>query len=165
MATRFIRRYDPFAESLSLRDMMDRLMENAVVNPAQWLSNGGGFDAPAIDVLENADGYTIKAALPGWKPENVDITFENGVLTMSGEVKEETKQGDENAKYHVHEIRRNSFLRRVSLPTEVETDKAKAEFQDGVLMLTLPKAEVVKPKQIKINASNTAALNNANKTK
>ncbi len=152
MATRMIRRYDPFAEAISLRNMMDRLMESAFVNPAQWLSTNGGFDAPAIDVIENADGFTIKAALPGWKPENVDITIENGVLTLSGEVKEETERNDEASKYHVREIRQNSFTRRVSLPTEVETDKAKAEFENGVLTLNLPKAEVVKPKQIKISA-------------
>lgn len=153
MATRMIRRYDPFAEAISLRNMMDRLMESAFVNPAQWLSTNGGFDAPAIDVVENADGYTIRAALPGWKPENVDITFENGVLTLCGEVKEENEQKDENARYHVREIRRSSFTRQVSLPTEVEADKAKAVFENGVLTLTLPKAEVVKPKQIKISAS------------
>jgi len=152
MATRMIRRYDPFAEAISLRNMMDRLMESAFVNPAQWLSTNGGFDAPAIDVIENADGFIIKAALPGWKPENVDITIENGVLTLSGEVKEETERNDEASKYHVREIRQNSFTRRVSLPTEVEADKAKAEFENGVLTLNLPKAEVVKPKQIKISA-------------
>ncbi|MCS7062240.1 MAG: Hsp20/alpha crystallin family protein [Anaerolineae bacterium] len=151
MATRMIRRYDPFAEAISLRNMMDRLMESAFVNPAQWLSGSAGFDAPAIDVIENADGYVIKAALPGWKPENVEITFENGVLTLCGEVKEEEERKDDTARYHVREIRHSSFARQVSLPTEVEADKAKAEFENGVLTLTLPKAEVVKPKQIKIS--------------
>lgn len=152
MATRIIRRYDPFAETVSLRNMMDRLMESAFVNPAQWLSAAAGFDVPAIDVIENADGYTIKAALPGWKPEDVDITIENGVLTLSGQVKEETERNDEASKYHVREINQSSFTRRVALPTEIETDKAKAEFENGVLTLDLPKAEVVKPKQIKISA-------------
>ncbi|MGQ9903441.1 MAG: Hsp20/alpha crystallin family protein [Anaerolineae bacterium] len=151
MTTRMIRRYDPFAEAISLRNMMDRLMENAFVNPAQWLGVNGEFNAPAIDVIENADGYIIKAALPGWKPEDVDITIENGVLTLSGQVKEETEHSDNTSKYHVREIRQNSFTRRVALPTEIETDKAKAEFENGVLTLNLPKAEVVKPKQIKIN--------------
>jgi HSP20 family protein len=152
MATRIVRRYEPFAaEALSLRDMMDRLVENAFVNPSQWLSNGGNFDAPAIDVAETPDGFVIKAALPGWKPENVDVTFENGVVTLKGEVKEEIEQTDEPTKYHCREIRRNAFMRRVALPTEIETDKVKAEFENGVLVLHMPKAEVVKPKQIKIN--------------
>ncbi|MGQ9816309.1 MAG: Hsp20/alpha crystallin family protein, partial [Candidatus Roseilinea sp.] len=105
MTTRMIRRYDPFAEAISLRNMMDRLMESAFVNPAQWLGVNGGFDAPAIDVIENADGYIIKAALPGWKPEDVDITIENGVLTLSGQIKEETEHSDDASKYHVREIR------------------------------------------------------------
>ncbi len=152
MATRLVRRYDPISsDMMSLRDMMDRLVESAFVSPTQWMTNGANFDTPAIDVAENPDGYVIKAALPGWKPENVDVTFENGVVTLKGEVKEETEQRDENAKYHCREIRHNSFMRRVALPTEIETDKVKAEFENGVLVLTMPKAEVVKPKQIKIS--------------
>ena len=159
MATRIIRRtVSPVNNDvLSLRDMMNNLMENAFISPDRWyadwlpagLSNQG---APAIDVTENNDSYSIKAALPGWKPENVDITFEGGTVTLKGEVNEESEQNDENTKWHRREIRRSSFLRTVALPAEVEADKAKAEFEHGVLTLTLPKAEVVKPKQIKITA-------------
>lgn len=153
MATRIIRRIEPFApEALSLREMMDRMMENAFVSPGQWLANGWNFDAPAINVVENPDGYVVKAALPGWKPEEVEATFEKGVLTLKGEVKQEVEQGDENAKYHCCEIRRTSFVRRVALPTEIDAEKARAEFDNGLLVLSVPKAEVVKPKQIKITA-------------
>jgi HSP20 family protein len=163
MATRIIRRtvapLSPVAsEALSLRDMMNRLMENAFVSPEQWFNDTPlqGY-APAIDVAEDSNAYTIKAALPGWKPENVGITFENGVLTLKGEVNEETngeEKGDENetTRWHRREIRRSSFVRSVALPTEVEADKAQAEFENGVLTLKLPKAEVIKPRQIKINA-------------
>ena len=151
MVTRMIRRIDPFTpDALSLRDMMDRVMENAYVSPSQWLANGWNHDAPAIDVIENNDGYVIKAALPGWKPEDVEVTFEDGVLTLKGEAKQETEDGDETAKVHRREIRHASFARRLSLPAEIDTDKAKAEFEHGVLVLNMPKAEVVKPKQIKI---------------
>jgi HSP20 family protein len=134
---------------------MNRLMENAFVSPEQWASDWAPANtagAPAIDVTENSDAYTIKAALPGWKPENVDITFEGGTVALKGELSEESEQNDENTRWHRREIRRNSFVRTVSLPTEVEADKARAEFEHGVLTLTLPKAEVVKPKQIKITA-------------
>lgn len=156
MTTRIIRRtVTPVtADALSLRDMMNRLMENAFVTPEQWYAdwspatNGG----PALDVSENNDAYVIKASLPGWKPENVDITYEGGALTLKGEVNEEQEQKDENTRWHRREIRRASFARSIALPTEVEPDKAKAEFENGVLTLTLPKAEVVKPKQIKISA-------------
>jgi len=153
MTTRIIRRTvaPVTADAFSLRDMMNRLMENAFVNPEQWYSDGvPGAGAPAIDVTENNDAYVIRAALPGWKPENVDLTFEGGTLTLKGEVNEESQQNDENTRWHRREIRRTSFARSIALPTEVEADKAKAEFENGVLTLTLPKAEVVKPKQIKI---------------
>jgi len=133
--------------------MMNRLMENAFVSPEQWVSDwpqGGGANAPAIDVTETNDEYTVKAALPGWKPANVDITFESGTVTLKGEVATENNEGDEKTRWHRREIRQTSFARSITLPTEVEADKARAEFENGVLTLKLPKAEVVKPKQIKI---------------
>jgi HSP20 family protein len=157
MATRIIRRTfatpyatsytTPFAsEALSLRDMMNRLVESAYVRPAAWFSEGE--NGPAIDVVENGDAYVVRASLPGWKPEDVDVTFENGVLALKGEVKEEGEQAE--TRWHHREIRRNSFVRTIALPSEVQADKAKAEFENGVLTLTLPKSEQVKPKQIKI---------------
>lgn len=151
MATYLTRKtWAPANEMLALSDVMDRLMRNAFVSPAKWIENGANFDAPAMDVTETADGYTVKAALPGWKPEDVDITFENGVLTVKGEWKEENEQNDDKTKWHAKEIRYNSFQRNVTLPAEIEADKAQAEFVNGVLTLSIPKAEVVKPKQIKI---------------
>ena len=156
MTTRIVRRtVTPVtADALSLRDMMNRLMENAFVTPEQWYAEGSpaAYGGPALDVSENNDAYVIKASLPGWKPENVDITYESGTLTLKGEVNEEQEQKDENTRWHRREIRRSSFARSISLPTEVEPDKAKAEFENGVLTLALPKAEVVKPKQVKISA-------------
>ncbi len=144
--------WNPNGEMLALSDVMDRLMRNAFVTPARWRENdnGANFDTPAMDVTETPEGYTIKAALPGWKSEDVDVTFENGVLTLKGEWKSENEQTDEKTKWHAREIRTSSFQRSIQLPTEIEADKANAEFQNGVLTLSVPKAEVVKPKQIKI---------------
>src|SRR5512133_1415086 len=100
MATRIIRRtVTPVsADALSLRDMMNRLMENAFVSPEQWFSDytPSTTGTPALDVLENNDAYVVRAALPGWKPENVDITFEGGTLTLKGEVNEENEPHDDN---------------------------------------------------------------------
>ena len=159
MTTRIIRRsvVPVNNDVLSLREMMNNLVENAFISPERWFSDlspatASGVGAPAIDVTENNDSYTIKAALPGWNPENVDITFEGGTVSLKGELNEENEQNDENTKWHRREIRRSSFVRTVTLPAEVEADKAKAEFEHGILTLTLPKAEVVKPKQIKITA-------------
>lgn len=111
----------------------------------------GQTDLPALNVTEDENAYTVQAALPGWKPEDVNITLEDGVVTLSGEVKEETTTEDKPAKTHIREIRQNSFARRLHLPMDVEADKVNAHFENGILQLTLPKAEVVKPKQIKIN--------------
>jgi HSP20 family protein len=158
MTTRIIRHtHTPVTnEALSLRDMMNRLMENAFVSPEQWSGDWSQFQGaandPALDVTENNDAYTIKATLPGWKPENVDITFEGGTVTLKGEVSAENNENEEQTRWHRREIRRTSFARSISLPTEVEADKANAEFEHGVLTLSLPKADVVKPKQIKITA-------------
>lgn len=105
---------------------------------------------PAVDLTETADAYRIEAALPGWKPEQVDISIEDGVLTLKGEVGETADAPVEGRTEHVREIQRTSFLRRFTLPTEVDADKAAASFENGVLTLSIPKAEVVKPKQIRI---------------
>lgn len=151
MATYLTRRtWNPSAEMLTLSEAVDQLMRNAFVTPARWIENGANWDAPAMDVAETPDGYTVKAALPGWKPEDVDVTFENGQLTLKGEWKEETETEDEKTKWHRKEIRTSSFQRTFALPTEVEANKAQAHFENGVLTLDIPKAEVVKPKQIKI---------------
>ncbi len=155
MATYLTRRTrDPFAgEFLALNEAMNQLMRNAFIAPNTAFENGVNGNAPALDVAETKDAYTIKASLPGWKPEDVDITFENGQLTLRGEWKDEKEENEdkgEEAKWHRKEIRYSSFERTLVLPVEVEADKAQAEFENGVLTLTLPKAEVVKPKQIKI---------------
>lgn len=148
--------WNPAGETLALNDVMDRLMRNAFVSPARWMeteSNGSNFDAPALDVSETTEGYMVKAALPGWKAENVDVSFENGVLTLKGEWNDDSEHSertDDKTKWHAKEIRTSSFQRSITLPTDVEADKALAEFENGVLTLNIPKAEVVKPKQIKI---------------
>ena len=151
--TRIIRRtISPVPEMVSLRDIMDRMFQNAVVSPSQWLGTveGGNLDAPALDVIENENGFVVKAALPGWKPEQVEVSIENGVLTLKGEAKDEQAADDEKNHYHRKEIRHRSFQRMLSLPTEVNADKADAEFENGILTLSVPKAEMVKPKTIKI---------------
>ncbi len=112
---------------------------------------------PAVDVKETPEGYEFTAALPGWKSDDIDVTIDKGVLTLKGELKDEkteTPAQPSNAKWHSREIRRSSFVRSFSLPAEVQSDKAAAQFDNGVLTLTLPKAEVVKPKQIKIAVNN-----------
>ena len=149
MTTRMVR-INPWNELNTLGRVMDKWMEEAASGASGGrLARGSNTAVPAVDVSETAEGYAIQVELPGWKPEDVEITFEKGVLTLKGEVKEEAESNSE-AKWHSKEIRKASFVRSFSLPAEVEADKANAEFENGVLSLSLPKAEVVKPKQIKI---------------
>jgi HSP20 family protein len=145
-----------------LRDMMGRLMENAFINPDQW-GMEFGVRLPSIDVTESKDAYVVKAELPGWKPENIEITAEGDSVTLRGELKEEVEQeSDPNTRWHHREIRRGSFERSITLPAEVQADKATGEFENGVLTLTLPKAESAKPKQIKIAGNKATSATRAN---
>ena len=144
-----VRRPSPFGEMLTLRQAMDRLFDDDF-RPSRWLA--GGLDGPALplDVTTTKDSVTIEAALPGIKPEDVDITLENGTVTITGRTADERKA--EEGSYVVQEIRRGSFSRSVTLPNGLETDKANATFENGILRLEIPKAEQVKPRQIKISS-------------
>ena len=144
-----VRRPSPFGELLTLHQAMDRLFDDDR-RPFRWLS--GGVDGPALplDVTTSDDSVTIEAALPGIKPEDVDITIENGTVRISGRTADE-RTADEGS-YVLQEIRRGNFSRTVTLPNGLEPDKATATFEHGILRLEIPKAEQVKPRQIKISA-------------
>jgi len=143
-----IRRPSRFGEIMTLRQAMDRLFDDDV-RPFRWTS--GGLDGPALplDVTTDAEAMTIEAALPGMKPEDVEITVEDGTLTISGKTADE--RSSEDGSYLVQEIRRGSFSRSLTLPNGLEPDKATATFEHGVLTLRVPKAEQVKPRQIRIS--------------
>ena len=143
-----VRRPSPFGEMLTLRQAMDRFFDDDY-RPSRWLS--GGLDGPALplDVTTDAESLTIEAALPGIKPDDVDITLENGTVTITGKTADERRA--EEGSYVLQEIRRGSFSRSVTLPTGLEPDKARATFENGILRLEIPKAEQVKPRQIKIS--------------
>ena len=141
-------RWDPYREMTTLRNAMDRLVDSAFVGPNMaWQPESLSF---AVDVVENADGYVVKASLPGIKPEELEVTYNNNILTIKGETQEE-KEVDE-ARYHLRERRFGSFTRSFSLPTNVNADAIKADYEQGVLTLTLPKAEEAKPKRITVES-------------
>jgi HSP20 family protein len=133
---------------LTFRQAMDRFFDDDY-RPFRWLS--GGPDGPALplDVTTDAETLTIEAALPGINPDDVDITVENGTVTISGRTASERTA--EEGSYLLQEIRRGNFSRSVTLPTGLEPDKAEATFENGILRLSIPKAEQVKPRQIKIS--------------
>ena len=140
-----VRRTNPFGELISLRAAMDRLFEDSFVRP----SNGAGSDRGlALDMYSTPDSFVVEAALPGVKPEDVDVSVLGDTLTISGNTSAEQTRDDEG--YSYREIRRGSFSRTVTLPSALKTDAATATFENGLLRLSFPKAEEAKPRQIQI---------------
>ena len=145
-----VRRPSPFGELMSLRSAMDRLFEDSFVRrPFGMVPGFDGQTALPLDVTRTADELVVEAALPGIKPEDVEITVEDGTLSIRGEYRDEQKTGEGESL--VQEIRRGTVARSVTLPTGLEPEKASATFEHGVLTLRIPKAESVKPKQIRIS--------------
>jgi len=126
-----------FGRLASLQEELDQLFES----PLQaW--------APPLDVQEDKDGFTINVELPGFKREDIDVSLHDGALVISGERKTETvKEGTE---VHRQERYYGKFSRALTLPTAVAGDKVKAAYKEGVLTVTLPKAEEAKPRQIDV---------------
>jgi len=140
-------RWEPIRDMMTLREAMDQLFDDAFTRPR---GISGVSLSPAIDLYQTADDVVVKASLPGLKAEDVQISVESNVLTLRGEFSQESEKKE--ATYHIRERRSGAFERSVMLPTDVQTEKAKADFEDGILTITLPKAETVKPKTITIKA-------------
>ena len=141
-------RWEPVREMMTLREAMDRLFDDAFTRPLNIRDNG--FSSPAIDMFQTDDEVVVKAALPGFKADDVQINVTGEVLTIRGEMKHEDEKKDKA--WHIREHRWGSFERSVALPTDVVADKAQADFSNGILTITLPKAEEVKPKTITVKA-------------
>ena len=140
-------RWEPVREMMTLREAMDRLFDDAFTRP---INMGAVSTMPAIDLYQNEDDLVVKAILPGLTQEDVQISVTADVLTLRGEFK--NIENTEGTTYHIREQRYGMFERAIPLPTDVEVDKAKAVFENGILTITLPKAEAVKPKTITIKA-------------
>ena len=142
-------RWEPAREMMTLRDAMDRLFDDAFTRPLR-MYDGGQMSVPAVDMYQTDNEVVVKAAIPGVKADDVQINVTGEVLTIKGETKE--KEETKDKAYHIREQRWGMFERTVALPTDVVADKAKAEFENGILTITLPKAEEVKPKTITIKS-------------
>ncbi len=140
-------RWDPFRELWDMRRTMDRLMEGSY--PGSEVGQQS-FGMP-MDVCETQDAYEIEAALPGIKPEDVDVTLDQNTLTIRGETKVDDDQDDKN--YHLRERRYGTFTRSITLPSNIQSDAINATYEDGILKLHLPKAEEARPKRIQIQGS------------
>ena len=142
-----VRRPSPFSELVSLRQAMDRIFDDNFFRPYAPL--GESLGRLPLDVRSTGDALLVEASLPGFGPDDVDITLENNTLSIRAEKREE--QTEESGDWLVREISRGAMMRTVALPTGLEPDKAEATFEQGVLTLRIPKAEQVKPRQIRIS--------------
>jgi HSP20 family protein len=141
-------RWDPFQEAMTLREAVNRLFEESFVPSAPGAASGF---VPALDLSETPEAYFVEMAVPGMKAEDLNVTVENGVLTVSGEVKQNAETKERN--FHRVERRYGRFSRSVSLPAAVRGDAIEAKLESGILFLSIPKAEEVKPRKITINVA------------
>jgi HSP20 family protein len=139
-----------FTPLSNLREEIDRLFEAPLAELARSSQLLSGWN-PALDVHEDKDNLYVKVELPGLKKEDISLSLHDGSLSISGERKSENKH--EEAEVYRAERFFGRFQRTVSLPTPVAADKVKAQYQDGILTVTLPKTEEAKPKHIDVNVS------------
>jgi len=140
-------RWDPARELLNMSRAMDRLFEEFYGHSPV---TGGVGAFPSVDMYQTENEVVVKATLPGLNPEDLQVSVTGEVLTLRGEIRQEKDVPGDS--YHLQERTYGSFSRSIQLPVPVVVEKSKAEFENGVLNLTLPKAEEVRPKTITIKA-------------
>jgi HSP20 family protein len=146
-------RWEPVRQSMTLREAMDHLFDEAFTHPFSLMRDGGStWASPAIDMYQTDHEVVVKAALPGIKADEVQINVTGDttapVLTLKGEMKQAEERKDKT--WHVREQRWGAFERSIQLPGGVIADKAKADFNDGILTITLPKSAEAKPRTITV---------------
>ena len=144
-----VERWNPFGEMVSLRDAVNSLLQESLVPPSTARPERGAttFTLP-LDITEAENDFVVTASMPGIKPEDVQTSVLGDTFTIRGENKVEDEQKGQN--WLLRERRAGSFQRSVTLGTPINADKASAQFENGVLTLTLPKSEQARPKQINI---------------
>ena len=141
-------RWSPFRDVVGIRDEMDRMFDNFFARAGEQGSIESAW-APTVDIYETKEAVIIDAELPGMKQNDITVSVSDNVLTIKGEKKLEKEVKEEN--FHRVERAYGMFSRSFTLPVGVQADKIKATYKDGVLKITLPKAEEAKPKQIPID--------------
>ena len=145
-------RWDPFRELEEVSDRLNRMFSRPAIATKNGKESLTVADwTPTVDISETDGEYLIKAELPEVKKEDVKVTLEDGVLTLTGERRQEKEE--KNTKYHRVERSYGSFVRSFSLPELVDETKVKAEYKDGVLSLNLPKSEKAKPRAIEVKVA------------
>jgi HSP20 family protein len=128
-----------------LRREIDKLFEDTFGR-----GDNGTAWSPAVDIRETENELNLELELPGIKPEEVEITADNGILTVRGEKRSERKEGDENSRYHIVERSYGSFMRSFQLPQGLDESKIEADYGDGILSVRIPKTALPQPRKIQI---------------
>jgi len=144
-------RYDPFRDLRTLQEEVNRLFSTNLTRAFDDEGIGRGAWAPSVDIYENKDQIVLEAELPGMKQEDFDLSIENNVITLRGERKFE--KTDETDNYHRVERSYGAFTRSFTLPQTVSAEGATAEYNDGVLRVTLPKREETKSRRIQVTGT------------
>lgn len=139
-------RWDPFREMLSMRRAMDRIFDQALTSDGEQWEQSYRWELP-VDVVEKEDEYLLKASIPGVNPDDLEITYDKGVLTIRAETRAEEEKEE---RYLVRERRYGSFVRSLALPVSLNANAIEASYENGILALRLPKTEEVKPKRIAV---------------
>jgi HSP20 family protein len=142
-----IQLWDPFTESVSLRDAVNSLFQENFLRPTNLWARDGASVLP-VDICESQNEFVIKASLPGVHPDNVQISVQGGMLTIRGEIQAEDEKN--GGTWRIRERRLGLFQRSFTLGTPVDADQAEARYENGILTLKIPKAEDAKPRQIKV---------------
>src|SRR2546428_4515729 len=147
-------RWDPFREFSTLQDRMNRLFQQSYGDREESLTTASL--APAVDVYEDEHNVTLKIEVPGIDEKDIDVRIENNTLTVHGERKFEKEEKEEN--FRRVERQHGSFTRSFTLPNTVDSEKVSANYDKGVLKITLAKKAEAKPKQIKVNVGSEKTL-------
>ena len=144
-------RYDPFRDLRTLQEEVNRLFSTNLTRGFGEEGIGRGAWNPSVDIFENKDQIVLEAELPGMNPDDFELSIENNVITLRGERRFEKK--DDNDNYHRVERSYGAFTRSFTLPQAVSGEGAKAEYDHGVLRVTLPKREETKSRRIEISGA------------
>lgn len=142
-------RWNPWGELTSLNDQMDQLFQQVFGEPV-GRQNGSELLTLPLDIRHTDEAYVLEASVPGFSPEEVEVTYDDGILTIRGKRRQQSEKTQ--GEYVRRERRTASVFRQVSLPSEVEPDRITAGFENGVLTVTVPRAAKAQPKRIPVAA-------------
>ena len=148
MPSKYLSKWEPFRDLVSMRTNLDRIFESFFGTEPRITDT---FWAPVVDIVESNGNIEVKAEIPGMTKDDINVSVQNNVLKITGERKQENEKKEKT--YHIIERSYGKFERNITLPADVDAEKIRASYKDGVLHVLLPKPESLKPKEIDINVN------------